>query len=161
MRRALVNENADLAAENPKYVMRITGDNQEGKAELDNFIDEDSLYPTIVTTSKLLTTGVDCKTCKLIVLDSHINSMTEFKQIVGRGTRLKPEYGKEYFTVMDFRNVSRLFADPDFDGEPVQIYDPEDGDDIIPPTPLIVETLETMITMIQMMMVRMVKELVG
>ncbi|MFD1348609.1 EcoAI/FtnUII family type I restriction enzme subunit R [Oceanobacillus caeni] len=135
MRQALVNENPDLVAENPKYVMRITGDNQEGKAELDNFIDEDSLYPTIVTTSKLLTTGVDCKTCKLIVLDSHINSMTEFKQIVGRGTRLKPEYGKEYFTVMDFRNVSRLFADPDFDGEPVQIYDPEDGDDIIPPIP--------------------------
>lgn len=135
MRQELVNENADLVAENPKYVMRITGDNQEGKAELDNFIDEDSKYPTIVTTSKLLTTGVDCKTCKLIVLDSHINSMTEFKQIVGRGTRLKPEYGKEYFTVMDFRNVSRLFADPEFDGEPVQIYNPDDGEDIVPPTP--------------------------
>lgn len=135
MRQALVNENADLVAENPKYVMRITGDNKEGKAELDNFIDEDSPYPTIVTTSKLLTTGVDCKTCKLIVLDSQINSMTEFKQIVGRGTRLKPDYGKEYFTVMDFRNVSRLFADPDFDGEPVQIYIPGDGDDIVPPNP--------------------------
>ncbi|MED0666064.1 DEAD/DEAH box helicase family protein [Bacillus badius] len=135
MRQALVNENADLVAENPKYVMRITGDNPEGKAELDNFIDEDSLYPTIVTTSKLLTTGVDCKTCKLIVLDSHINSMTEFKQIVGRGTRLKPDYGKEYFTVMDFRNVSRLFADPDFDGEPVQIYEPEEDENIVPPVP--------------------------
>lgn len=135
MRQALVNENADLVAENPKYVMRITGDNPEGKAELDNFIDEDSLYPTIVTTSKLLTTGVDCKTCKLIVLDSHINSMTEFKQIVGRGTRLKPDYGKEYFTVMDFRNVSRLFADPDFDGEPVQIYEPEEDENIVPPEP--------------------------
>ncbi|MFV8814477.1 EcoAI/FtnUII family type I restriction enzme subunit R [Aerococcus urinaeequi] len=135
MRQALVNENSDLVAKDPRYVMRITGDNPEGKAQLDNFIDEDSPYPTIVTTSKLLTTGVDCKTCKLIVLDSHIVSMTEFKQIVGRGTRLKPEYGKEYFTVMDFRNVSRLFADPEFDGEPVQIYDPEDGDDIVPPTP--------------------------
>ncbi|WP_033827759.1 EcoAI/FtnUII family type I restriction enzme subunit R [Bacillus andreraoultii] len=135
MRQALVNENSDLVAEDPRYVMRITGDNPEGKAQLDNFIDEDSPYPTIVTTSKLLTTGVDCKTCKLIVLDSHIVSMTEFKQIVGRGTRLKPEYGKEYFTVMDFRNVSRLFADPEFDGEPVQIYDPEEGDDIVPPTP--------------------------
>ncbi|MBL5782258.1 DEAD/DEAH box helicase family protein [Bacillus sporothermodurans] len=134
MRQALVNENSDLVAKDPRYVMRITGDNPEGKAQLDNFIDEDSPFPTIVTTSKLLTTGVDCKTCKLIVLDSHIVSMTEFKQIVGRGTRLKPEYGKEYFTVMDFRNVSRLFADPEFDGEPVQIYDPEDGDDIVPPT---------------------------
>jgi type I restriction enzyme, R subunit len=135
MRQALVNENTDLVAENPKYVMRITGDNDEGKAQLDNFIDEESLYPTIVTTSKLLTTGVDCKTCKLIVLDSHISSMTEFKQIIGRGTRLKPDYGKEYFTVMDFRNVSRLFADPDFDGDPVQIYEPEEGEDVVPPNP--------------------------
>lgn len=137
MRQALVNENADLVAQNPKYVMRITGDNDEGKAQLDNFIDEDSLYPTIVTTSKLLTTGVDCKTCKLIVLDNKFgdNGMTDFKQIIGRGTRLKPEYGKEYFTIMDFRNASRLFADPDFDGEPVQIYDPEDGEDILPPDP--------------------------
>lgn len=135
MRQALVNENADLIAENPRYVMRITGDNAEGKAQLDNFIDEESLYPTIVTTSKLLTTGVDCKTCKLIVLDTHINSMTEFKQIIGRGTRLKPEYGKEYFTIMDFRNVSRLFADPSFDGEPIQVYEPDEDDDIVPPNP--------------------------
>lgn len=135
MRQALINENSDLVAENYKYIMRITGDNQEGKAQLDNFIDEESLYPTIVTTSKLMTTGVDCKTCKLIVLDNNIGSMTEFKQIIGRGTRLKPEYGKEYFTIMDFRNSSRLFADPDFDGEPVQIYEPneENGDDIVPP----------------------------
>ncbi|MCM3024640.1 DEAD/DEAH box helicase family protein [Weizmannia ginsengihumi] len=137
MRQALVNENADLIAQNPKYVMRITGDNAEGKAELDNFIDEESLYPTIVTTSKLMTTGVDCKTCKLIVLDNIFgeNGMTEFKQIIGRGTRLKPEYGKEYFTIMDFRNASRLFADPNFDGEPVQIYEPDEDDDIVPPTP--------------------------
>jgi type I restriction enzyme, R subunit len=135
MRQALVNENSDLVAENTKYIMRITGDNPEGKAQLDNFIDEESLYPTIVTTSKLMTTGVDAKTCKLIVLDNNISSMTEFKQIIGRGTRLKPEYGKEYFTIMDFRNSSRLFADPEFDGEPVQIYEPneENGDDIVPP----------------------------
>lgn len=133
MRQALVNENSDLVKENHRYVMRITGDNQEGKDQLDNFADEDSNYPTIVTTSKLLTTGVNIKTCKLIVLDSHINSMTEFKQIIGRGTRLKPEYGKEYFTVMDFRNVSRHFADPEFDGDPEQIYVPGEGDDIVPP----------------------------
>lgn len=136
MRQALVNENSDLVAENPKYVMRITGDNAEGKAQLDNFIDEESLYPTIVTTSKLMTTGVDCKTCKLIVLDNIFgdNGLTEFKQIIGRGTRLKPEYGKEYFTIMDFRNASRMFSDPDWDGEPVQIYEPneDNGDDIVP-----------------------------
>ena len=93
MRQALVNENSDLVAENTKYVMRITGDNAEGKAQLDYFIAEDSTYPVIVTTSKLMTTGVDCKTCRLIVLDNNINSMTEFKQIIGRGTRLKPDYG--------------------------------------------------------------------
>ena len=134
MRQALVNENLDLVRENHKYIMRITGDNAEGKAQLDNFIDEESLYPTIVTTSKLMTTGVDCKTCKLIVLDNIFgeNGMTEFKQIIGRGTRLKPEYGKEYFTIMDFRNASRLFADPDWDGEPVQIYEPDDGEEIVP-----------------------------
>ena len=137
MRQALVNENSDLVRENPKYIMRITGDNAEGKAQLDNFIDEESLYPTIVTTSKLMTTGVDCKTCKLIVLDNIFgdNGMTEFKQIIGRGTRLKPEYGKEYFTIMDFRNASRLFADPDWDGEPVQIYEPDDGEDIVADVP--------------------------
>lgn len=126
MRQALVNENSDLVAESAKYVMRITGDNAEGKAQLDYFIDEDSTYPVIVTTSKLMTTGVDCKTCRLIVLDNNINSMTEFKQIIGRGTRLKPDYGKEYFTIMDFRNACRLFADPEFDGDPISII--EDGD---------------------------------
>lgn len=133
MRQALVNENKDLVKENAKYIMRVTGDNDEGKAQLDNFIDEESLYPTIVTTSKLMTTGVDCKTCKLIVLDNNIGSMTEFKQIIGRGTRLSPSYGKEYFTIMDFRNSSRLFSDPEFDGEPVVIYEPKEGEEPVPP----------------------------
>lgn len=136
MRQALVNENKDLVKENPKYIMRITGDNDEGKAQLDNFIDEDSKYPTIVTTSKLMTTGVDCKTCKLIVLDNNISSMIEFKQIIGRGTRLSPDYGKEYFTIIDFRNSSRLFSDPDFDGEPVVIYEPKPDESPVPPEEL-------------------------
>lgn len=126
MRQALVNENQDLVAENYKYIMRITGDNPEGKAQLDNFIDPECKYPSIVTTSRLLTTGVDCQTCKLIVLDNMINSMTDFKQIIGRGSRLRPDYGKEFFTIMDFRNVSRLFADPDFDGDPIPIYNPDE-----------------------------------
>ncbi len=133
MRQALINENSDLVKENNKYIMRITGDNDEGKAQLDNFIDPESNYPTIVTTSKLMTTGVDAQTCKLIVLDNNINSMTEFKQIIGRGTRIKVEYGKQFFTILDFRGVTRLFADPDFDGDPVIIYEPEEGDDIVPP----------------------------
>jgi len=133
MRQALVNENSDLVKENSKYIMRITGDNEEGKAQLDNFIDPVSKYPTIVTTSKLLTTGVDAQTCKLIVLDSNINSMTEFKQIIGRGTRIKEEYGKQFFTIMDFRGVTRLFADPEFDGDPVVIYEPKPDEPIIPP----------------------------
>ncbi|NLI93013.1 MAG: DEAD/DEAH box helicase family protein, partial [Peptococcaceae bacterium] len=134
MRQALINENKDLVAENPKYIMRITGDNQEGKAQLDYFIDVNEKYPTVVTTSKLMTTGVDCKTCKLIVLDNNINSMTEFKQIIGRGTRLYPDYGKEYFTIMDFRDVCRLFADPAFDGDPVVIIDGGDGGEGWDPT---------------------------
>lgn len=133
MRQALVNENSDLVKENNKYIMRITGDNEEGKAQLDNFIDPTSKYPTVVTTSKLMTTGVDAQTCKVIVLDSNINSMTEFKQIIGRGTRIKEEYGKQYFTIMDFKGATRHFADPDFDGEPESIYEPEPGDDIVPP----------------------------
>ncbi len=119
MRQALVNENSDMVAKNTHYVMRITGDNKVGKDQLENFIDEDSKYPVIVTTSKLMTTGVDCKTCKLIVLENNINSMTEFKQIIGRGTRLRPEYGKEYFTILDTRGSCRLFADPEFDGDPI------------------------------------------
>lgn len=124
MRQALVNENSDLVARDPRYVMRITGDTPEGKAQLENFIDPDSPLPVIVTTSRLLTTGVDCKTCKLIVLDNVINSMTEFKQIIGRGSRLRPEDDKWFFTIMDFRDVCRLFADPEFDGDPL----PPDGD---------------------------------
>ncbi len=132
MRQALVNENADLVRENPKYVMRITGDNDEGKRELDNFIDPESLYPTIVTTSKLLTTGVDVQTCKNIVLDSNIRSMTEFKQIIGRGTRVREDYGKTHFTILDFRKVTELFADEEFDGPPEQIKEIEQGGDFGP-----------------------------
>ncbi len=121
MRTALANENSDLMAQNSKYVMQITGDNEEGKRELDNFINPEETHPVIATTSKLMTTGVDAQTCKLIVLDNNINSMTEFKQIIGRGTRINEEYGKTFFTIMDFRNVTDLFADPDFDGEPVRV----------------------------------------
>ncbi len=121
LRTALANENSDLMAVNSKYVMQITGDNEEGKRELDNFTNPEETYPVIATTSKLMTTGIDAQTCKLIVLDSNIKSMTEFKQIIGRGTRINEEYGKTYFTIMDFRNVTDLFADPDFDGEPVMI----------------------------------------
>ncbi|MFD1361757.1 EcoAI/FtnUII family type I restriction enzme subunit R [Lentibacillus salinarum] len=133
MRQAIANENPDLVTENHKYVMRITGDNEEGKMELDNFIDPESVYPVVTTTSKLMTTGVDAQTCKLIVLDSVINSPIEFKQIIGRGTRINEEYGKYSFTILDFRGVTDLFADPDFDGDPVQIYEPKDGDPAVPP----------------------------
>jgi type I restriction enzyme R subunit len=122
MRRALINENSDLYSKNDKYIMRITGDNEIGKRQLDNFIDPASKYPVIATTSKLMNTGVDTQTCKLIVLDSPIQSMTEFRQIIGRGSRIKEDYGKYYFTIIDFRNVTNLFADPKFDGEPIQIY---------------------------------------
>ncbi len=133
MRQALVNENADLVAQNSKYVMRITGDNEEGKAELDNFIFPESKYPVIATTSKLMTTGVDAQTCKLIVLDQRIQSMTEFKQIIGRGTRINEDYGKYYFTIIDFKKATELFADPDFDGDPVQIYEPSGDQSPVPP----------------------------
>lgn len=135
MRQALVNENSDLVAQDHRYVMRVTGDNQEGKAQLDNFMDPDEKFPTIVTTSKLLTTGVNCKTCKVIVLDNVFGEqgMTEFKQIIGRGTRIKEDYGKLYFTILDFRNASRLFADPDFDGEPACIYEPPTEGPMEPP----------------------------
>ncbi len=133
MRQALVNENADLAAQNSKYVMRITGDNEEGKAELDNFIFPESKYPVIATTSKLMTTGVDAQTCKLIVLDQRIQSMTEFKQIIGRGTRINEDYDKYYFTIIDFKKATELFADPDFDGDPVQIYEPKGDESPVPP----------------------------
>lgn len=133
MRQALVNENADLAAQNSKYVMRITGDNEEGKAELDNFIFPESKYPVIATTSKLMTTGVDAQTCKLIVLDQRIQSMTEFKQIIGRGTRINEDYDKYYLTIIDFKKATELFADPDFDGDPVQVYEPAPGESPVPP----------------------------
>lgn len=121
------------AASNRRYVMRITGDDNEGKAQLSYFIDNDEPYPVIATTSKLLTTGVDAKTCKLIVLDQNINSMTEFKQIIGRGTRLREDYQKLYFTIMDFKGATRLFSDPDFDGEPVVIYEPNEDEPVVPP----------------------------
>jgi type I restriction enzyme, R subunit len=133
MRSLLINENSDLYSQNSKYVMQITGDNNEGKAELDNFILPESKYPVIVTTSKLLSTGVDVQTCKLIVLDKRIESMTEFKQIIGRGTRINEAYGKVYFTIMDFRKATELFADKDFDGDPVQIYEPKGDDPVVPP----------------------------
>lgn len=144
MRTAIANANSDLMAENSKYVVQITGDNEEGKRELDNFINPEEKYPVIATTSKLMTTGVDAQTCKLIILDSNIGSMTEFKQIIGRGTRINEEFGKSFFTILDFRNVTDMFADPDFDGDPVRVKDigedeefesPEDeindGDEII------------------------------
>ncbi len=146
MRTALANENTDLVAENYKYVMQITGDNDEGKRELDNFTDPEQRYPVIATTSELMTTGIDAVTCKVIALDANIASMTKFKQIIGRGTRIDEEYGKTYFTILDFRNATDLFADSQFDGEPIKIKvikedepirdyfpdDPEedDGDDV-------------------------------
>jgi type I restriction enzyme, R subunit len=133
MRQALVNANPDLAGANSKYVMRITGDNEEGKLQLDNFIDPESTFPVIATTSRLMSTGVDAQTCHLIVLDRRINSMTEFKQIIGRGTRINEDYNKLYFTIMDFRRATALFADPDFDGDPVQVYEPSADQSPVPP----------------------------
>jgi type I restriction enzyme R subunit len=124
------------AASNRRFVMRITGDDNEGKAQLSYFIDNDEPYPVIATTSKLLSTGVDAKTCKLIVLDQNIYSMTGFKQVIGRGTRLREDYHKLYFTIMDFKGATRLFADPDFDGEPVVIYEPKPGESVVPPDDL-------------------------
>ena len=133
MRQALINENADLTGENHRYVMRITGGDSEGQAQLSNFIDPESRYPVLVTTSRLLSTGVDAQTCRLIVLDRTVGSMTEFKQIVGRGTRVHEDTEKFYFTLMDFRGATSHFADPDFDGEPVQIYEPGEDDSPVPP----------------------------
>ena len=133
MRQALVNANPARVKENRKYVMRITGDEMEGKAELDNFINPEERYPVIATTSKLMTTGVDAQTCKLVVLDQHIKSMTEFKQIIGRGTRINEDYGKYWFTIMDFKKATELFADKDFDGEPVVIYEPKGDEPPVPP----------------------------
>ncbi len=133
MRQALVNQNQDLCNENHRYVMRITGSDTEGQAQLGNFIDPEAKYPVLVTTSRLLSTGVDAQTCRLIVLDREIDSLTEFKQIVGRGTRVHEDTKKFYFTLMDFRGATSHFADPEFDGEPVQIYEPGPDDPVIPP----------------------------
>lgn len=133
MRQAMVNANPDLAAANANYVVRITGDNPAGKAQLDHFIDPEKTYPVIATTSQLMSTGVDAQTCQLIVLDKRISSMTEFKQIIGRGTRINEDYGKLFFTILDFKRATALFADPDFDGDPVQIYEPPPDGPITPP----------------------------
>jgi len=133
MRQALINQNQDLVAANGRYVMRITGNDEEGMKALDDFIDPMHPYPVLVTTSRLLSTGVDAQTCRLIVLDREVGSMTEFKQIVGRGTRVHADSKKFYFTLVDFRKASNHFADPDFDGEPVQIYEPGEEDPPLPP----------------------------
>ena len=133
MCQALINENKDLYTENNKYIMRITGDNEIGKAQLENFNDELSTYPVIAVTSKLMTTGVNTKMCKLIVLDNNINSLNEFKQIIGRGTRILEDYGKTYFTIMDFRNATRLFADKNFNGSPEIVIDLKGTDSIEEP----------------------------
>jgi type I restriction enzyme R subunit len=135
MRQALSNANADLCATQPRYVVQITGDNPDGKRELDNFIDPEKPIPVIATTSKLMSTGVDAQTCKLVVLDQNIQSMTLFKQIIGRGTRLREDLGKRFFTILDFKRATELFADPAFDGDPVQIYVPGSIEDIAPPEP--------------------------
>jgi type I restriction enzyme, R subunit len=135
MRCELVNHASEFVAENRKYIMRITGDNPEGKEELDNFILPESRYPVIVTTSKLMTTGVDAQTCKFIVIDQNIASVSIFKQIIGRGTRINEDYGKLFFTIMDFRKATELFADEGFDGPPIQIYEPGPTDPPIPPDP--------------------------
>jgi type I restriction enzyme, R subunit len=133
MRQALVNENPDLVKKDRRYVMRITGDSIEGKNELYNFTDPESRHPVIATTSKLMSTGVDSQTAKLIVLDQNIQSMVEFKQIIGRGTRINEDFNKYYFTIMDFKKATELFADPDFDGDPVQIYEPGPDEPPVPP----------------------------
>ncbi|SDZ73206.1 EcoAI/FtnUII family type I restriction enzme subunit R [Psychroflexus halocasei] len=135
MRQALINENADLVNKHWNYVVKITGDDDVGKQELDNFMDVEEQLPVIATTSKMLTTGVDTKMVKVIVLESNIGSMTEFKQIIGRGTRIREAEGKVFFTIMDFRKATNHFADPDFDGEPVQIYEPEPDEIPVPPDP--------------------------
>jgi type I restriction enzyme R subunit len=135
MRRALVNLNPDQMAKDERYVMKITGDDDLGKAQLDNFINPKKPYPVIATTSELMSTGVDAKTCKLVVLDQNIQSMTKFKQIIGRGTRIDDKYGKLWFTILDFKKATELFADPRFDGDPVRVIvtkpeainDPDDG----------------------------------
>ncbi|WP_179334561.1 EcoAI/FtnUII family type I restriction enzme subunit R [Winogradskyella costae] len=133
MRQALINENADLVAQHWNYCVKITGDDEVGKQELDNFTDVEERFPVIATTSKMLTTGIDTKMVKFIVLESNIQSVTEFKQIIGRGTRIREAEGKVYFTIMDFRKATNIFARPDFDGDPVQIYEPEPDEPVVPP----------------------------
>lgn len=128
MRQAIANENKDECLKDSRYVMRITGSDSEGKAQLGNFIDPESRYPVIATTSKLLSTGVDVQTCRLIVLDREVGSMTEFKQIIGRGTRVHEDTKKYFFTIIDFRKATNNFAEPDFDGDPVSIYEPSEED---------------------------------
>jgi type I restriction enzyme R subunit len=142
MRQALVNENPDLFKENRRYVMRITANDREGQDQLGNFIDPEAAFPALVTTSRLLSTGVDVQTCRLIVLDRPVDSMTEFKQILGRGTRVHEDTKKYYFTLMDFRGATHHFADPDFDGEPVEIYEPEADEPIAPPDTVNIEPTE-------------------
>ena len=136
MRRALINENSDLVSENHHYVMRITSDDKEGQKQLSNFIDPESKYPVLVTTSRLLSTGVDAQTCRLIVLDREVHSMIEFKQILGRGTRVHADTFKLYFTLIDFRGAANHFADPDFDGMPIQVYEPDEDGPMAPPDDL-------------------------
>lgn len=145
MRSALAKQNADLVAENYKYVMQITGDNDEGKRELDNFINPEEKYPVIATTSELMTTGVDAQTCKVIVLDANINSMTKFKQIIGRGTRINEAFGKMYFTILDFRNATDLFADKDFDGDPIRVKPVSEEEDL---SMIVVEEEENTVTVL-------------
>lgn len=145
MRSALAKENADLVAENHRYIMQITGDNDEGKRELDNFISPEEKYPVIATTSELMTTGVDAQTCKVIVLDANINSMTKFKQIIGRGTRINEEFGKMYFTILDFRNATDLFADKDFDGDPIRVKPVAQDEDL---SMVVVEEEENSLTVL-------------
>ena len=145
MRTALAKQNADLVTENYKYVMQITGDNDEGKRELDNFINPEEKYPVIATTSELMTTGLDAQTCKVIVLDANINSMTKFKQIIGRGTRINEEYGKLYFTILDFRNATDLFADKDFDGDPIRVKPVSQDDDL---SLVVIEEAENTVTVL-------------
>ncbi len=133
MRQAFINENQDLVRLNGRYIMRMTGNDKEGTDQLGNFIDPQAKYPVIVTTSRLLSTGIDAQTCRLIVIDREIGSMTEFKQILGRGTRIHEDTKKYYFTLIDFRKTTNHFADPKFDGVPVQIYEPDETDPVIPP----------------------------
>ncbi|KYG72680.1 EcoAI/FtnUII family type I restriction enzme subunit R [Roseivirga spongicola] len=139
MRQALINANVELVKKHPNYVVRITGNDEVGKHEIERFTDVEERFPVIATTSKLLTTGVDTKMVKLIVLEANIGSMTEFKQIVGRGTRIREQDNKVFFTIMDFRKATNLFADPDFDGDPVQIYTTDENGPVLPPDNVIID----------------------